>query len=120
MKYLFIYLLITICSFEQEHVVLGVQNARNELNQALKEKAIGNLFVKGPIKDRQSAINEAEPILFRTYGKSQIINERPYEAYLIKGYWVLNGTLPKRMLGGAFLIIINSQDGRVIKLIHYK
>jgi|ERR1041385_7687555 hypothetical protein len=120
MKCLFIGLFITLCSCAQDHRILGIENARNELKDALKEKPGENLFVRKSIKDRQTAINEAEPILFRAYDKDQIIKERPYEAYLINGYWVLSGTLPKKMLGGAFLIIINSVDGRVIKLTHYK
>ncbi len=38
----------------------------------------------------------AEAALFEIYGEAQIKSEQPYEAYLINGYWVINGTLSKR------------------------
>ena len=32
-----------------------------------------------------------EPILFGIYGKNNIIEERPYEYYMIDGYWYISG-----------------------------
>jgi hypothetical protein len=73
------------------------------------------------IKDRRSLIKYAEPILFKTYGKKLILKERPYVIFFKDGIWTMDGTLPKKYThGGAFHIVINAADGKVIKIIHYK
>ncbi|AYL94770.1 NTF2 fold immunity protein [Mucilaginibacter celer] len=104
----------------QKHTLLGLQVAKDELKTALNNKKDRQVIVDKIIGDKQTAIAVAEAILFRIYGKEQIINERPYEVYFIDGYWVLNGTLPEKMLGGGFLIIFSAKDGRVVRLTHYK
>lgn len=72
------------------------------------------------ISDSITAVQVAEPILFKVYGKANITNEQPYETYLINHYWVIIGTLPKGWLGGTFLLVLDAQDGRIIKLTHGK
>jgi NTF2 fold immunity protein len=73
------------------------------------------------IKDKQTLIKYAEPILFKTYGKELIIGEKPYIIHYKNGVWVMDGTLAKQYAdGGTFHIEINSRDGKVIKIIHYK
>jgi hypothetical protein len=99
--------------------VLGEQNANEAIKKALRDKNY-KPFYDTLIKDKETAIAIAEPILFKIYGKENIINERPYESYLINGYWYISGTLPKGWHGGVFEIIISSKDGQVIKLIHGK
>ena len=98
--------------------VLGEENAKQAIKEAIKNKA--KPFYDTLIKTKETAIAMAEPILFDIYGKKEIINERPYECYLIDGYWYISGTLPKGWQGGVFEIIINAKDGQVIKLIHGK
>jgi NTF2 fold immunity protein len=98
--------------------VLGEENAKQAIKEAIKNKA--KPFYDTLIKTKEIAIAMAEPILFDIYSKKQIINERPYECYLIDGYWYISGTLPKGWHGGVFEIIISSKDGQVIKLIHGK
>jgi hypothetical protein len=104
----------------QQPSFLGMTEAKNELQGALKSKTNSRIYLKKNINDKQTAIAVAEPILFKIYGENQIIGERPYEVYLINGYWVLNGTIPENSFGGGFLIIFSVKDGRVIKLTHYK
>jgi len=73
------------------------------------------------IKDRQSLIKYAEPILFQTYGKENILKEKPYKISFKNGVWSMDGTLPKQYtVGGTFHIVINARDGKVVKMIHYK
>ena len=72
------------------------------------------------ISDKETATSVAEAILFKFYGKENIIAERPYEIYLIAGYWYIRGTLPDNRMGGTFEIIFSSQNGRVIRLTHGK
>ena len=66
------------------------------------------------------AIAVAEPMLFNIYGKDNIIRQRPYEAYLVFGFWYIMGTLPKDSKGGTFEIIIEASTSRVIDVNHGK
>jgi hypothetical protein len=99
--------------------VLGEQHARQQVLSIVK-KAPAKAFAKPLLPTKEAAIVVAEPILFNTYGKQHIIRERPYEAYLINGYWYISGTLPERRLGGTFEIIMEANNGRVVHLTHYK
>ena len=99
--------------------VPGEKNARQAIKKALADKD-NKPFYDTLIKDKQTAIAVAEPILFNTYGKKNIRDQKPYECYLIDGYWYVSGTLPKGWRGGVFEIIISSKDGKIIKLTHGK
>ncbi|MEJ1239731.1 NTF2 fold immunity protein [Chryseolinea sp. T2] len=73
------------------------------------------------IKDSETAINIAEPLLFGAFGEEKIHHERPYGVFQIGEYWFLSGSLRGRYdRGGGFEIIIDSRDARVISLGHYK
>lgn len=69
---------------------------------------------------KDSAVRYAENILFKIYTKDQILQERPYNVNSVNGYWVITGTMNQEGFGGAFLIIINANNGKVIELIHGK
>ncbi len=97
----------------------GEEYAREAITQAVihwKDKP----FYDTLIGDKETATSIAEAILFKFYGKENIIAEHPYEIYLISGYWFVGGTLPANSKGGTFEIIFSSENGRVIKLIHGK
>jgi NTF2 fold immunity protein len=99
--------------------ISGEKYAREAITEAVinwKDKP----FYDTLISDKETAISVAEAILFKFYGKENIIAERPYEIYLIAGYWFIGGTLPANSKGGAFEIIFSSENGRVIKLIQGK
>jgi hypothetical protein len=100
--------------------MLGIDVAKQELKIAFKEKKNQLALPKRVINDKKTAIAVAESILFKIYGKEQIISERPYEVYLINGYWILNGTIPEGSVGGGFIIVLYSKDSRIIRLSHYK
>jgi hypothetical protein len=91
---------------------------REEIKDALKGKS--KPFYDTLIADPETALAVAEPILFKYYGKQQIESERPYEISRIDGYWFITGTLPEGYKGGTFIIIINSLNGQIIRLIHEK
>jgi hypothetical protein len=124
MKLLIAFLLFPLLSYSQHNsdssrLLLGEQQAKEAIAAALinwNQKP----FYDTLISDKETAVNIAETILFRFYGKDQIISERPYEIYLISGYWYISGTLPKGYFGGTFEIIFSSKNGQVIKLIHGK
>ncbi len=105
------------------HDKLGVEVAKEELKNALLADTTKlDILDKKEllIKNENTAISIAEPILFDIYGKSKIENEKPYEVYLIDNYWVISGTLNRFSSGGTFVIIIDARNSKVLKIIHYK
>ena len=114
---------LTACGqTKKDRAILGKANAEQELKFALSDKSQHN-FIDGKeiiIKDSLTAISIAEPIIFSIYGKDNIIEQRPYETYLIDKYWIISGTLPTDYKGGTFLIIIDSRDSRIVKITHGK
>lgn len=97
-------------------------NAEKELNFALSNQKQHNVLDNGEnlLKDSTTAIKVAETILFGIYGKENIEGEKPYETYLIKNYWVIQGSLPEGSKGGTFIIILNAKNAAVIKISHGK
>jgi hypothetical protein len=103
----------------QDHDTMGKEFAKQQLRELLNGK--GQPFTWDTlIKNSSTAISMAEPLLFDIFGKDQILTERPYEVYLIDGYWYLSGTIPKGWKGGGFEIIMNANDGKIVRLTHYK
>ncbi len=98
----------------------SLSNLRKMIFDALHNSNEKQILADTLIKDSETAINVSEAILFKIYGKNNITRQKPYKTYLVDGYWILNGTLPEKMKGGTFLIIINSKNGQVIKLTHGK
>src|ERR1017187_22465 len=80
--------------------VVGEQYAKQAIKQTLKSRE--KLSHDTLINNKETAIAVAEPLLFKFYGKDNIISERPYELYLIDGYWFITGTLPKGQDGVVF------------------
>ncbi|NCP91189.1 MAG: hypothetical protein GW827_13335 [Flavobacteriales bacterium] len=116
-----LFISLTSCGqTKSDRTQFGVEYAKSELKDALYNKKEKQILVDTVIKDKETAIIVAEAILFKIYGKDKITKQRPYEINQIDNYWVLNGTLPKNMLGGTFLIIINSTNGQIVKLTHGK
>ncbi len=124
MKSLIALLLFPFITFSQQRndtnrILLGDAYALREVADAVMNA--GTQPLKDTlIKDKETAINVAEVILFKTYGKEQIISERPYEIYLILAFWYIKGTLPKDYKGGTFEIIFSAKNGQIIKLDHGK
>jgi hypothetical protein len=125
--YIHLFLLLTSLTlafnvYGQETQTLKEKNAKEILKIALEDTTIHNVINvhTSIIKDKTTAIEVAEPILFSTYGKKNITRQRPYETYFIDNYWIINGILPKGYRGGTFLIIIDSRDNRIVRLTHGK
>lgn len=99
--------------------VLGEQHARQKVLAIVKE-APAETFATPLLPTKEIAVAVAEPVLFNIYGKQHIVRERPYEAYLINGYWYISGTLAEGYRGGTFEIIMEANNGRVVHLTHYR
>lgn len=120
MKYLIICLLfVPLFSFAQQKDKEVTEFWRTEIKKALTDKKHQQVPYT-VIPDSATAVAVAEPILFKVYGKDEILGEKPYKVDSVEGCWVLTGTLPKGYFGGTFVIIMAAKDGRVIELTHNK
>lgn len=105
-------------NFKNRNTV-GEDSARRAVKTALANDA-DRSSSDTLIKNSESAVSIAETILVNLYGKAIINSEKPFECYLVDGYWYLRGTLPKNYTGGVFEMIMSAKDGRVVKLVHGK
>jgi hypothetical protein len=101
----------------KNRAVVGEDSARQMIKNISSDSAY-KLPSDTLIRDKDMAVSIAEVLLFKSYGKALISGERPYECYLIDGYWFLRGTLPKSYTGDVFEMIMSAKDGRVIKMTH--
>jgi hypothetical protein len=74
----------------------------------------------GFVPDEKTAIAIALAAWIPIYGKKQIDSEKPYNAVLKDGIWTVTGSLPKGWVGGTAEALISRDDGRILKIIHYK
>ncbi|MEX0997681.1 MAG: NTF2 fold immunity protein [Flavobacteriaceae bacterium] len=129
MRLRYLFLLILLLPFTQEVVAqknfvssqIGKQLAEYELNQTILKEKVGNVVNTkfNLLKNSQTAIAVAEPILFATYGEKTIVDQRPYEVHQVQDYWVILGKNAREAVGsekGYFLIILNKFDSRVFRL----
>ena len=91
-----------------------------ELYKLLKDSTRKQFNERILINNEKELVELAEPILFRIYGKDEILNERPYDYYRFGDFWILTGTLPKQSLGGTFNIKINRKTCQIINISHGK
>ncbi len=118
MKYLItIFLLFPLVSFAQKLTKNDSAYAKDVLRLVKTNKQVQ---VNGLIGDKETAIAIAEPILFKVYGRPQILGEKPYHVILYDGYWILSGSLSEGYTGGTFLIVLSAKDASVVGLTHYK
>lgn len=101
----------------KKRAVVGEDSAKQIIKNILNDGAY-KLSSDTLIRDKETAISMAEIMLFSSYGKATITTERPYECYLIDGYWFLRGTLPKNYTADVFEMIISAKDGKIIKMTH--
>ena len=85
-------------------------------NETFSEQRLN--YPPKPINDAKNAVDIAEDILFNTYGEKNIKRQRPYNLVFQDSYWIINGTKKKAEIGGVFLIILNSKNGKIIKITH--
>ncbi|MDJ1481790.1 NTF2 fold immunity protein [Cytophagaceae bacterium YF14B1] len=105
---------------QSKHTTLGEEYARKFLTDVQQGKGSLLSQVVPVVRDKETAIAIAEAVLFKIYGKDQIIKQRPYEVYQIENHWVLFGMLPEDTKGRVFEIAIDAQDGRIVGLTHGK
>ena len=97
--------------------VIGEDSARQIIKSFLTDDT-SKLASDTLFSDKETVISVAEMVLFKKYGKALITYEKPYESYLVEGYWLLRGTLPKNSTGDVFEMIMSAKDGRIVKISH--
>lgn len=102
----------------EDRTNFGFDNAKTYLDNVIKGNEPNIINDIDIVENKQVAIDIAEIILFNFYGEDEILDEKPYEIYLINEIWVIFGTLPKNYLGGTFKICINKKNGQVISICH--
>jgi len=105
--------------------------AKAQLDAALSDSNLHNVINPSFVllDSKEKAVNFAEQVLFDIYGKKNIEKEKPYDIENVDGYWIIAGSLPKSLstdsvvslsVGGVFLIIFNSHDGKIVRITHGK
>ena len=73
------------------------------------------------VPDEATAIKIAVAVWEPIYGKERIAQQKPYKAVLVKGTWIVEGTLPKQYTaGGVAAAEIAKEDGRILRVSHGK
>jgi hypothetical protein len=75
----------------------------------------------GYVPDAKTAIKIAVAVWEPIYGEENIAREKPYQAVLTNGFWVVEGHLPPDAVkGGVALAEIAKDDGRIARVSHGK
>lgn len=125
-KIIYFFLLLAVifssCT-KKAWVKLDIDEANSCIYEFEQHDSLCKLYSdKKLIYNVEIAISIAEVYLFDKFGKNRIINERPYKINIVNDCWVIEGNYDKEAneKTGSFVIVINSTDGRVIGLAHYK
>lgn len=74
---------------------------------------------EGRVPDAATAIKIAEAVWFPVYG-AHIESEKPFTATLVNGVWIVQGTLPKDVVGGTAYAEISKETGCILNVTHFK
>jgi hypothetical protein len=88
------------------------------IGQSAQQK--GYMPKDGFVPDEKTAVAIAETILIPIYGKEQINSEKPLNAKLKNGIWIVQGSLPEGYDGGVAEVRLSKQDARIIFVEHTK
>jgi len=108
MKQLFRLIVSFFCFAAVTSTALGAETAEHSVVPS-----------KGFVPDEQTAIKIAEAIWLPIYG-TLIYNNKPFHARLKDDVWIVEGSLPRGMVGGVPLAEISKSDGRVLRVMHGK
>jgi|SRR5580698_5517743 hypothetical protein len=74
----------------------------------------------GYVSDAETAIKIAVAVWSPIYGEKQIASEKPYNAVLTNGVWIVQGSLSKGFVGGVAVAEIAKDDGKILRISHGK
>src|SRR5579864_4089050 len=73
---------------------------------------------EGFVPDADTARKISEVLIVRFFGEAQADREKPLQATLEDGVWIVTGTMPPNMLGGVAELHISKKDGRILYARH--
>jgi hypothetical protein len=82
----------------------------------LSKTANPQLPQNGAVPDEQTAVKVAEAVLEPIYGDELMTTQRPLHARLEKGVWIVYGTVKPSHRGGAVMVTIRKNDGKILKI----
>jgi len=74
----------------------------------------------GFVPTKNVAIKIAVAVWEPIYGAEHIATEKPYQARLTNGVWIVEGSLPQGAAGGVAEAEISKDDGRILRVSHGK
>lgn len=105
------------CSKVEQKEVSNVEKPQANQSNVSASSETPNEYVS----DEQTAIDIAVKAWIPKFGKKQIEDEKPYQATLKNGVWIVTGSLPKGWnVGGVAMAEISQKDGRVLEIGHGK
>jgi hypothetical protein len=87
--------------------------------QKSNDKILGYIPKDGFVPNKITAIRIAISVCLPIYGDA-IYKEKPFDAVLKNGIWIVEGSLPKGYIGGVAVIRIQKKDGKILSVIHGK
>jgi hypothetical protein len=75
---------------------------------------------KGYVPDATTAIRIAEAVWIPIYGQAKLSDEKPFNARLVNGVWIVDGTLPGGGKGGTAHAEISKETGCILNVTHGK
>jgi hypothetical protein len=72
----------------------------------------------GFVPTKEVAIKIAVAVWEPIYGVEHIVAEKPYQARLTNGVWIVEGSLPQGAVGGVAEAEISKDDGRILRVSH--
>lgn len=75
---------------------------------------------EGYVPNAETAIAIAVAVWNPIYGKRTIEQEKPFHATLSEGVWTVSGSVHEDEIGGAAEAKISKDDGRILRVIHWK
>jgi hypothetical protein len=92
----------------------------NEIASKYSNLQSGYIPKEGFVPNEITAIKIAEAVWLPIYGE-KVYQNKPYNVKLIKGVWIIEGTLPSDFTqGGVPYIEVQKKDGKIIKVYHSK
>lgn len=80
------------------------------------DEGVQDIAPRGPIADGKTAIKTARELWGQKYGEEATREQAPYRAYRKNQRWVLLGDGLSTQLGGGYVLVLEADSGRVIRI----
>ena len=56
--------------------------------------------------------------MYRSFAQQEIDRFQPWTAEAVGATWEVRGTMPKHMIGGTFVVVVDRRHARIIDIFH--